>query len=336
VLGLAALGGVWLVSAVLVAVNAAVAVALLPDLYADRLGATAVALALVAGAWIVGPRAVVAPADEDIAVAGVQIGVVHDPERRFDAGERATRTVNGADLVVWGESSVAYDLGVDAGHRNRLTSLAARVRAPLLVNTDARGPNGEVRKASVVVTADGLGDDYVKTRLVPFGEYVPLRPLFGWVTAVTDAARTDRGRGRGAHLIDVAGVRVGPLVCFESSFPDLARTLVRDGAEVIVVQSATTTFQDSWAPAQHASLAAVRAVESGRSVLHATLSGVSAAFDSTGRRLVWEPTDRTGTYTVEVPLATGETFFVRTGNWVPALSGIVALIGLALVGLRRR
>jgi apolipoprotein N-acyltransferase len=84
------------------------------------------------------------------------------------------------------------------------------------------------------------------------------------------------------------------------------------------VQSATSSFQDSWAPEQHASLAAIRAVESGRTVVHATLTGVSAAFDAEGRELLRVPTDRRGTYHIEAPISGAITLYVRFGDWVPA------------------
>ena len=116
----------------------------------------------------------------------------------------------------------------------------------------------------------------------------------------------------------------------------MTRHLAADGANIIVVQSATTTFQGSWAPAQHASLAAVRAVETGRSVVHATLSGVSAAFDATGRQLLWMPTEHTGGYHAVVPVTDETTPFVRYGDWVPALSIVLALAALALVGAGAR
>jgi apolipoprotein N-acyltransferase len=169
---------------------------------------------------------------------------------------------------------------------------------------------------------------------VPFGEYVPLRPLLGWVTRFTDAADVDRHRGSRLTVLADGRVTVGPLVCFESTFPDLARNLAAGGADLVVVQTADTTFQESWGPAQHASVAAVRAVEAGRPVVQAAISGVSAAFDARGRRLAWQPTTWRGAAVVEVPVSRERTPYARAGDWLPVACAL-ALVAGALVEFRR-
>jgi apolipoprotein N-acyltransferase len=206
----------------------------------------------------------------------------------------------------------------------------------VLANVDAeRAGEGGIYKSALLVGRDGVLGSYDKLRLVPFGEYVPLRPLLGWVTGFTDAAAVDRHRGARLAVLDAGGLAVGPLVCFESAFPDLARNLADRGADLVVVQTADTTFQGSWGLDQHASLSAVRAVEAGRPVLQAALSGTSAAFDARGRRLAWAPGSWRGAGTVELPLSAERTPYVRTGDVVPAAC-VLALAAGALVAARRR
>src|SRR6185437_14138964 len=82
-------------------------------------------------------------------------------------------------------------------------------------------------------------------------------------------------------------LRFGVLICFESSFPDMSSVDVGQGAQVLIYQTSDSTFQGSWALEQHASLAAVRAAETGRPAVQAALTGDSAAFDSRGRVLAW-------------------------------------------------
>jgi apolipoprotein N-acyltransferase len=339
-LSVAALGGVWGLSFLLVAVNVAVAAAVgrgVPG--PTRVGAVAVAAALPLAAlafWALRP----APAPAGTArVAFVQPGVVGPVEARLQASERLTRTLPAAarpDLVVWGESSLGRDPAADPGDLARLEAVARAAGAPVLANVDAqREAGGGIYKSALLVGPAGVLGSYDKMRLVPFGEYVPLRPLLGWVTRLTDAARVDRHRGRRLAVLHAGDLALGPLICFESAFPDLARNLAADGADLVVVQTADTTFQGSWGLDQHASLSAVRAVESGRPVLQAALSGTSAAFDARGRRLAWAPGSWRGAATVALPLSAERTPYVRTGDVVP-VACLLALAGAGLVALWRR
>jgi apolipoprotein N-acyltransferase len=336
-LAVVSIGGVWLLSYVLVAGSVALAAALLPG--EDRKApviAVAAAVLLIAAA---SAYSIVQPEPEpagSFAVAGVQTGIVHGRLERFDAHIEMTRTLvdDDFDLVVWPESSVAADLPPGSARLQRLQEVAEEVGAPLLVNVDARRGSGGIFKSSVLVGPDGIQDRYDKMRLVPFGEYVPLRPLFGWLSAITDAADEDRRSGQSLRVMEVDGVAIGPLVCFESAFPDLSRHLVHRGADVIVLQTATTTFQGSWAQPQHASLGAVRAVETSRPVVHSTLSGVTGIFAADGTRLASLGSDEIGTWQANLDLTTGTTFYVRTGDWVPVVSALVLLAGLATVRLR--
>ncbi|MFG2925066.1 apolipoprotein N-acyltransferase [Streptomyces sp. NPDC048305] len=339
----ASVGGVWLLSLGVVGVNTVLTV--LIALPAARRAAVACA---VAGAVAVGVIAVWAPRPEETGrtrIAVVQPGVVDGPgsvERRFARSEQLTRELagRGVDLVVWGESSVGVDLSRSPGTADRLAALSRLVGADLLVNMDARRTDGPhsagIYKSAVLVGPQGpTGDRYDKMRLVPFGEYVPARGVLGWATSVGKAAGEDRLRGTAPVVMDVPGadgLRVGPLVCFESAFPDMSRQLVRDGAQLLVAQSSTSTFQHSWAPAQHASLAALRAAETGRPMVHATLTGVSAAYGPRGER-VGAPlgTDTAGAAVYDMPLARGTTVYVRLGAWpvYGALAVLAVFLGAA-------
>ncbi|HWD45098.1 MAG TPA: apolipoprotein N-acyltransferase, partial [Actinomycetota bacterium] len=299
------------------------------------LAAAALPLAAV-GFWAWRPAP---PPAGTVRVAFVQPGVVGPVEERFRASERLSRALPAdarPDLIVWGESSVGRDPAANPGDVARLAAVARDAGAPVLANVDAeRAGEGGIYKSALLVGPSGALGSYDKLRLVPFGEYVPLRPLLGWVTRLTDAAAVDRRRGAHLAVLDAGGLAVGPLVCFESAFPDLARNLAARGADLVVVQTADTTFQGSWGLDQHASLSAVRAVESGRPVLQAAISGTSAAFDARGRRLAWAPGDWRGATTVELPLSGERTPYVRVGDVVPLACGL-ALAVAAAVAVRRR
>jgi len=343
---LAALGGPWLIGAFLVLVNVAVFVAVAGGgrwrWYSVGAGALAVGAVLGWAALSPDPTG-----SGTLRVALVQPGVVHGPAARFDAGEALTRSLppgQQLDLVLWAESSIGFDLDSRPDLMARLTELSGRTGAPLLVNVDARRPGpGGIYKSSVLLDQSGELAQYDKRRLVPFGEYIPLRPIFGWIGKLSEAAAEDRRRGAGPVLMTihpgsrVTPVRLGPLISFESAFPDLSRQLARHGADVLVFQIATSTFQDSWGPWRNAATSALRAVESGRPVVHATLSGVTTAYDPTGRRLgVLMGTSVRGVRVVDVPLVTRSTPYVRFGEWLPIaaaayLAGLAAASALARV-----
>ncbi|MFF5972965.1 apolipoprotein N-acyltransferase [Streptomyces sp. NPDC012769] len=357
-LRLASLGGVWLVSLLVVAVNTAVVLLVAgalarrttPAQRAGRVGpAGLVGCALVMGLgwWGTAPP----PTAGIVRVAVVQPGVLDPPggaERRFARGEELTRTLAGQrlDLVVWGESSVGADLRARPDLAARLTELSRAVGAPILVNVDARRSDRPgIFKSAILVGREGpTGDRYDKMRLVPFGEYIPARAVLGWVTSVGKAAGEDRRRGTAPVVMtlpapdggDRPGLRVGPLVCFESAFPDMTRRLALDGADVVVAQSATSTFQDSWAPEQHASLAALRAAESGRPVVHATLTGISAAYGPDGRPVgVGLGTGVSAVAVRELPLSRATTPYTRFGDWA-VHAAVTVLVVLGAAGAAQR
>jgi apolipoprotein N-acyltransferase len=267
-------------------------------------------------------------------VALVQPGDIADSDARLAASETLTAAVAGQrpDLVVWGESSVGQDLGSHPELLARLAELSRRVGADLLVNVDAPAPTGGIYKSAVLIGGHGSLGSYQKTRLVPFGEYVPLRPLFGWITRHSKAAAEDRQRGTGPVVLHVGATSIGPLISYEATFSDVARREAQLGAELLVYQSSTSSFQGSWAQPQLAAQPAVHAVEVGRPAVHVGLSGDSSAFDSRGRRLAGCPSGFRGVIVVSVPLASNATLYQRLGDWVPVTA--FAIIGGA-IGLAR-
>ncbi|MCF3963545.1 apolipoprotein N-acyltransferase [Streptomyces fuscigenes] len=345
-LRLASVGGVWLVSLAVVVVNVAVTL-LVVSAPARTAAAAVLGMGAVATASVWAWAPLPAESGEVARIAVVQPGIVSraagSPQLRFARGEALTRRVAGdrADLVVWGESGVTHRLATHPSLGRRLSALSRTVGADLLVNvdapdTDAWGRRGIFKRSTLIGPKGPTGPAYDKMRLVPFGEYVPARSLLGWVTSVGRAAGSDRVAGRRQVVMTVprhdgGSLRVGPLVCFESAFPDMSRHLADAGAQVLVVQSSTATFDRTWAPAQHASLGALRAAETGRPVVHATLTGVSAAFGPHGERVGRQlSTGRSTSALYAVPTAHGTTLYDRFGDWILYVAGAV-VAGFCLV-----
>jgi apolipoprotein N-acyltransferase len=361
VLALAAVGGIWLISFVLVAANTAITIALTGAGWPVR----AVGLAAAVVAVAAGPAAFALTAAEysvrptgQLTLDLVQPGLENGPAPRLDAEARLTSGLHGAglhgagqrgvgqhgaDLIVWGESSVGYDLYTHHAVLHRLIALSDEVGTPLLVDQDALSPTGIKSKVAVLIGRDGIEGTYVKTRLVPFGEYIPFRSVLGWLTSISKAASQNMIAGHGAHVLQVSlpdgrPLTFGVLICFESSFPDMSAVDTSHGAQVIIYQTSDSTFQGSWALAQHASLSAIRAAETGRPTVQAALTGDSAAFDSRGRLLSWLGPSRRGVLkvTVALPPASVRTPFVRYGDYVPWFSiGVVVIAILTAMPISR-
>jgi apolipoprotein N-acyltransferase len=351
VLALAAVGGVWLISFALVMTNVAsvLLIGSVPRRSGPALRPGLAVLGLAAGLASAGagPLAFAltpaSPAVRQVTIAMVQPGIINNTVRRVDASERLTAEFSRSgqlrgvkpDLIVWGESSTAVDLTL-AKNRAQLQQMEALSReagADLLVNQDTTVPGKGQEKVGVLISPAGILGQYIKTRLVPFGEYIPFRQQLGWLTKISKAAQSNMIPGTGAHLLyptDRTGkpLPIGVLICFESAFPDMSRVETDQGAQLIVYQSATSTFQGTWGPDQHASLAAVRAAEAGRPVVQAALTGVTAAFDARGRLLAWMGQSSHGVVVVKfgLPAASARTVYDQFGDYVPWTA-----VGIALV-----
>jgi apolipoprotein N-acyltransferase len=342
-LALASVGGVWLGSFALVAANTGLVILVTAPRAALRAGG-ALTAAVAAGA---GPLAFaltppVHPAGQ-VTVALVQPGYLAHPSPLGTTSQRLTARLAPLHpgLIVWGESSIGYDLRFHHALLSQLRELSATAGAPILVNQDSFTPAGK-SKVAVLVDAGGIVATYTKTRLVPFGEYIPFRQQLGWLTRISRAAPSNMIPGDGARVMTATlpgghPLKLGVLICFEAAFPDMSRANTRHGAQLMVYQTSDSTFQDSWAPAQHASLSAVRAAETGRPVVQAALTGVSAAFDAQGRQLAWLGTGQSGVALVRLDLmpATHFTPFDHIGDTVP-WAAIAICIAAALIALNRR
>jgi apolipoprotein N-acyltransferase len=158
------------------------------------------------------------------------------------------------------------------------------------------------------------------------------------IPATREGVPYDKVPGERLEPLLVDGVRVGPLICWESAYPADARQLTRDGAQVLLIMTNNASFGTGAGPRQHLAAGQLRAVESGRTIVQAAVTGISAVIGPDGRT-----SHETGLYQdtvirVPAPPRAGVTPYVRWGRGIEAaLVGITAG-GLLLAGLlwRRR
>jgi apolipoprotein N-acyltransferase len=344
VIQLASVVGVYGVSAFVAAVSTA-AVALTMSSRAMRQAAV---VALVAGVGIVawGSWRV---ADGALLERGepVRVGIVQGSipqEQKWDA--RFSRDIidrylslsrrviaDGAELVIWPESSTPFPFDTNSAMAEPIRLLAARAQVPFIIGSDrsepgAPGEPGRYYNAAVLVGADGQSRQwYHKMRLAPFGEYVPYESLLFFVGPLVEKVSSFTA-GTEAVVFDADGRRVSVAICYESIYPDLARRFVEQGSALLATITNDAWFGWSSAPYQHFEQAAVRAVEQGRYVVRAANTGISGAVDPYGRVIARTPLFEPVALTVDVRLLTERTIYSRIGD-VVVWCGLVPAAWLA-------
>jgi apolipoprotein N-acyltransferase len=263
--------------------------------------------------------------EEDVAVAQLNV------DRHLQLAE------DPPDLVVWGEGALDPGVTGDPAVMAQIRQAIAAVGAPTIAGAVIEDPDGSEHTSTLAFDGTGrIVDRYDKVKLVPFGEYVPFRRELGWISA-TDQVPVDRTPGTDVRPVSIPGLPViGTPICYENSFPAIPREMVADGAGFLVVVINNASYGHTAASEQHLQMSRLRAVENGRWLVHAAVSGISAFIDPDGRvmdsRGLFEPS----TMRAEIRASDRETPYTRFGDWVP-WGSLVLVFGLfALPRGRRR
>ncbi|GAA5173179.1 apolipoprotein N-acyltransferase [Modicisalibacter zincidurans] len=279
------------------------------------------------------------PAGEPIDAALLQGNMAQDkkwdPDYRNVTLERykaLTEQQLGADIVIWPEAAIPvwYDQATE--YLAGLEALADQAGTSLMVGVPVREADG--RNYNAVVSLSDPPGFYYKRHLVPFGEYVPFRNLLGSALDVLGAPMSDFTPGREAPVLQAAGVPVGAFICYEAIFGAEVTELLPE-AQLLVNISNDAWFGRSLGPLQHFQMVRMRAIETGRDLLRATNTGVTAAIGHDGKVIKRAPQFEVATLNAEVTPRTGATPYVGWRDW-PVL-GLIALgLGLLLVSRIRR
>ena len=241
------------------------------------------------------------------------------------------------DLIVFPESALSSDPELDPGLRSKIVSIAARHRSWVMANVvDEVSEPGLAFNANRLYSPDGaLVGTYAKRHLVPFGEYVPWRGSLSFINELTQIPH-DFSAGQRLGIETVAGHRIASVICFESAFGPLMRENVAAGAQVITVPTNNRSYRRSANSAQHVALSQMSAAAVGRPVLHAGISGITAVIDANGAVHATTQLFKNAVVQGRVTPMTGNTPYVRWGDWVEWGSGALLIGALGLLVIRRR
>jgi apolipoprotein N-acyltransferase len=180
---------------------------------------------------------------------------------------------------------------------------------------------------------------YVKTRPVPFGEYIPFREQLAGLIGRFDRIPRDFAAGPVPGNLDVAGVPLGLVICFEIAYAGVVDAVVDGGAQLLAVQTNNATYGGTAQPAQQLAITRMRALEFGRTVVVAATSGISAVITPDGIAVADLGEDEVGWMVEEVELDAALTGASRFGHLVEAVLVALAAAGLLagiVIAARRR
>lgn len=342
--GWAPLGGVLLLSALVVG-GAVLALDLVRGTHRARLVAGGLMSAVVLGGWGLQHAAWTRADGTPRTVSLVQGNIPQDMKwlrdmrgPTVDIYTGLTATEWGRDLVIWPESAVPMYLHEARDLFRELAARATDTGTTLVTGVPYVYLQNEayVFHNSVVT----LGDDpeiYHKANLVPFGEYVPLAPLFRAIAPFFSLPQIplegftpgdDRQPPLRAH-----GLRLATFICYEIVYPDYVRRHA-GRAGVLLTVSNDAWFGTSHGPLQHLQIARMRALETGRWLLRGTNTGVTAIVDPQGRIVARAPQFERTVLRGEVTAMQGSTPFMVLGPW-PLLAAAIVVVGLGWRRLRR-
>lgn len=230
-----------------------------------------------------------------------------------------------AKLIVFPETAVPLFLrDVPADYLSEIADHARHNGGDVLLGVPEQLASGNYYNSVISLGISPI-QVYRKSHLVPFGEFIPLRPALGWIVSVLSIPLQDFSRGSIAQQpLNVAGQRVAVDICYEDVFgEEIIRQL--PAATVLANVSNVAWFGRSIAPYQHLQISQARALETGRYMIRATNTGMTAIVNERGVVVEVAPEFTTAVVNASVQGYSGATPYVRVGN-----AAVLALCALML------
>lgn len=260
-----------------------------------------------------------------------------DARQLLDIFERMAQMTDAAtekkvDAIIWPESTVPLTYVRTDFFRDYVESTSRKANVDIILGSVAEDEADPSRiwNAAYLVSNGETKGRYDKIRLVPFGEYVPLRKFLFFAEKLVHQVGEFQF---GANDHPLSGrFHYGPAICYEVVFPRITAKQIENGADVLVTVTNDAWFGRSAAPEQHLAQARMRAIEGDRYLLRAATTGISAVVDPTGRVVQSQPLGTQGTIVARFSPRHSKTAYVRFGDWFAA----AAVLGSVVVLFVRR
>ena len=265
---------------------------------------------------------------------------VYDSVALYDKLTREAFAEYGPDIVLWPETVINVTLKSNPVLIDLVSKTATETETVILTGTFDRRLNDqtgavETYNAICAFYPDGsVGDvSYYKRHPVPFGEYLPMADIMEIILpmlANMNVFSSDITPGTESALIQTEFGKIGGLVCFDSIYETLTIASIRDGAQIIGLVTNDSWYRDSAAVYQHNKHAQLRAVETGRYVARAANTGISSIIKPTGGITTSLPPLESGYIKGEVYFYDNLTPYMRMGNIIVLISGIICIGGIII------
>lgn len=239
----------------------------------------------------------------------------------------------GTDIIIWPEGAIPALSSQVKQFLYQLDQHADQNGTALITGIPTDNNPAKNFYNSMLVLGDGRGQ-YNKTRLVPFGEYVPFQSLIRGLNSFFDLPMSSFSLGTKNQLPLVAKQQpIATAICYEIAYPDLVAKNVHN-TNLILTVSNDAWFGNSIAPQQHMQMARMRAIENAKPMIRGTNNGITALVDERGKIYQQLPQFEKGVLTGYITPRTGSTPFSRLASW--PIVGLSLLVLLILISIKMR
>lgn len=242
---------------------------------------------------------------------------------------------NGASIVIWPETAIPFYYGRDAVNTARLRSFVNSVSTPVLTGaiTVKTDKDGQITLSNSSVFLNKKGKEsfrYDKVHLVPFGEYIPLKGILGFIIEQKLVEGIgDYEAGVNFSTAGWEGKKFASIICYEVAFPSLVRNFFKKNGDFLVTMTNDAWFGRTTGPYHHFAMSVFRAIENRKPVLRAANTGISGVIDSSGRVKSITPIFTKTSIIENIKTDSRRSFYSRFGDLFIYLCSIITILLIA-------